>query len=67
VSERIIVAAVRDGLAFPENLPYLFKRVEEEVGKLYADCRTPSGSSKPSSKPRSGATVLVVKGAWYIF
>jgi hypothetical protein len=37
VAERIIVAAVRDRLAFSENLQYLFKRVEEEVGKLYAD------------------------------
>ena len=37
VAERIIVAAVRDRLTFSENLQYLFKRVEEEVGKLYAD------------------------------
>jgi hypothetical protein len=37
VAERIIMAAVRDRLAFPENLQYLLKRVEEEVGKLYAD------------------------------
>jgi hypothetical protein len=53
VAERIIVAAVRDRLTSSENLQYLLKRAEEEMGKLYAVYQRLSGSSRPSSKLRS--------------
>ena len=37
VAERIILAALRDGLANTENLAYVLKRVEEKVKEMHAE------------------------------
>ncbi len=34
--ERIVLATVRERLSSPEQISYLLRRVEEEIGKLYA-------------------------------
>ena len=37
LTERVVMAAVRNHLASAENLRYVLRRVEEEVAKIYAD------------------------------